>query len=263
MHSSPLRPMSNVLLHGRTTFGKTHCWCSNSSLFSSIHVSERAEMLDKYIETSEQATLLANFEVSEGIYLRAHIEHTDSICLWLGANVMLEYLCEEATTLLQNNLENAKSSLEVLVADLNFLRDQVTIIQALLADFEVSEGIYSRAHIEHTDSICLWLGANVMLEYSCEEATTLLQKNLEASLEVLVADLQFLRDQVTITQVLDIFSKAAAAVPCLHFFDEINPIAPKRDNKGFTDHVINQFITILDGVEVLTGPLLFAQTSRP
>ncbi|KAL3739328.1 hypothetical protein ACJRO7_020700 [Eucalyptus globulus] len=62
--------------------------------------------------------------------------------------------------------------------------------EALLADFEVSKGIYSRARIEDTDSVCLWLGANVMLlEYSCEEVTTLLQKNLEdakASLEVFV-----------------------------------------------------------------------------
>ncbi|XP_031097516.1 probable prefoldin subunit 3 [Ipomoea triloba] len=77
--------------------------------------------------------------------------------------------------------------------------------EALIADFEVSEGIYSRARIEDTDSVCLWLGANVMLEYSFDEATSLLQKNLEnakASLEVLVADLQFLRDQVTITQVM-------------------------------------------------------------
>ncbi|KAK3430506.1 hypothetical protein EUGRSUZ_D01581 [Eucalyptus grandis] len=76
--------------------------------------------------------------------------------------------------------------------------------RALLADFEVSEGIYSRARIEDTDSVCLWLGANVMLEYSCEEATTRLQKNLEnakARLEVLVANLQFLREQVTITRV--------------------------------------------------------------
>ncbi|KAK4405454.1 putative prefoldin subunit [Sesamum angolense] len=75
--------------------------------------------------------------------------------------------------------------------------------EAIIADFEVSEGIYSRARVEDMGSVCLWLGANVMLEYSCEEATTLLQKNLEnakASLEVLVADLQFLRDQVTITQ---------------------------------------------------------------
>ncbi|KAL9260024.1 Prefoldin subunit 3-like protein [Drosera capensis] len=77
-------------------------------------------------------------------------------------------------------------------------------LQALVADFEVSEGIYSLARIEDADSVCLWLGANVMLEYSCDEAKDLLQKNLEnarASLDVLIADLQFLRDQVTVTQV--------------------------------------------------------------
>ncbi|KAJ6768502.1 PREFOLDIN SUBUNIT 3 [Salix koriyanagi] len=77
-------------------------------------------------------------------------------------------------------------------------------MQPLIADFEVSEGMYSKARIEDAESVCLWLGANVMLEYSCEEAADLLQKNLDnakASLEVLVADLLFLRDQVTITQV--------------------------------------------------------------
>lgn len=35
----------------------------------------------------------------------------------------------QAIVLLQKNLENAKASLEVLVADLQFLRDQVTITQ--------------------------------------------------------------------------------------------------------------------------------------
>ncbi|CAH8354237.1 unnamed protein product [Eruca vesicaria subsp. sativa] len=78
-------------------------------------------------------SLLADFEVSEGIYSRACIEDTDSVCLWLGANVMLEYSCEEATALLKNNLENAKASLEVLVADLQFLRDQVTVTQVTIA----------------------------------------------------------------------------------------------------------------------------------
>ena len=37
----------------------------------------------------------------------------------------------QATVLLQKNLENAKASLEVLVADLQFLRDQVTITQVI------------------------------------------------------------------------------------------------------------------------------------
>lgn len=45
----------------------------------------------------------------------------------------------------------------------------VDLLQAMVADFEVSEGIYSRARVEDADSVCLWLGANVMLEYSFEE----------------------------------------------------------------------------------------------
>ncbi|XP_039001847.1 probable prefoldin subunit 3 [Hibiscus syriacus] len=69
--------------------------------------------------------------------------------------------------------------------------------EAFMADFEVSEGLYSRARIEDNDSVCSWLGENLMLEYSCEEATSLLKKNSEnakASLKVLIADLQFLGD---------------------------------------------------------------------
>lgn len=91
-------------------------------------------------------------------------------------------------------------------------------------------------------------------------------------------------------QVRDIFSKAAAAAPCLLFFDEFDSIAPKRghDNTGVTDRVVNQvsllffkvilfvqnlcyllttiviktcqFLTELDGVEVLTGVFVFAAT---
>ncbi|KAL9261645.1 Peroxisomal ATPase PEX1-like protein [Drosera capensis] len=65
--------------------------------------------------------------------------------------------------------------------------------------------------------------------------------------------------------VRDIFSKAAAAAPCLLFFDEFDSIAPKRghDNTGVTDRVVNQFLTELDGVEILSGVFVFAATSRP
>ncbi|KAF5464782.1 hypothetical protein F2P56_014834 [Juglans regia] len=90
--------------------------------------------------------LITDFEVSEGIYSRARIEDTDSVCLWLGANVMFihvaYHICRfeflsvfmvQAATLLQKNLDNAKASLEVLVADLQFLRDQVTITQVTIA----------------------------------------------------------------------------------------------------------------------------------
>ncbi|KAK4257885.1 hypothetical protein QN277_007416 [Acacia crassicarpa] len=101
---------------------------------------------------------------------------------------------------LQAKIPDIEKCLEVVAT----LKSKKGTGEELIADFEVSEGTYSRARIEETDSVCLWLGANVMLEYSLEEATGLLQKNLEnakASLEVLITDLQFLRDQVTVTQV--------------------------------------------------------------
>ncbi|XP_059632817.1 prefoldin subunit 3-like [Cornus florida] len=140
--------------------------------------------------------------------VQAYLAH-----LSLDANSSLVFLQERLQQYKQAEMKllAQQRDLQAKIPDIEKCLDVVSTLQAkkgtgeaLIADFEVSEGIYSRACIEDTDSVCLWLGANVMLEYSCEEATALLQNNLEnakASLEVLVADLQFLSDQVTITQV--------------------------------------------------------------
>lgn len=45
----------------------------------------------------------------------------------------------QATGLLRRNLDNAKASLEVLLADLQFLRDQVTITQVMSFNESVSD----------------------------------------------------------------------------------------------------------------------------
>ncbi|THG04105.1 hypothetical protein TEA_025427 [Camellia sinensis var. sinensis] len=133
------------------------------------------------------------------------------VCLQMKVKVMQMMVKLQQYRLVEMKLLAQQRDLQAKIPDIEKCLDVVATLQAkkgtggaLLADFEVSEGIYSRARIEDTDSVCLWLGANVMLEHSCEEATDLLQRNLEnarASLEVLVTDLQFLRDQVTITQV--------------------------------------------------------------
>lgn len=51
--------------------------------------------------------------------------------------------------------------------------------------------------------------------------------------------------------------RAAAAAPCVLFFDEFDAIAPQRghDSTGVTDRVVNQLLTELDGVEGLKGGL--------
>ncbi|PIA42001.1 hypothetical protein AQUCO_02100087v1 [Aquilegia coerulea] len=133
--------------------------------------------------------------------------------LGLDVNSALAFLQErlQQYKLVEMKLLAQQRDLQAKIPDIEKCLDIVATLQAkkgtgeaLVTDFEVSEGIYSRARIDDTGSVCLWLGANVMLEYTYEEANALLEKNLEnakASLEVLVDDLQFLRDQVTITQV--------------------------------------------------------------
>jgi prefoldin subunit 5 len=81
---------------------------------------------------SEEAMKM-DFEVAEGIYAQAEFHNTETVCLWLGANVMLEYGCEEAQELLTRNLETASSSLKSIVEDLHFLRDQMTITEVTIA----------------------------------------------------------------------------------------------------------------------------------
>ncbi|KAJ7209658.1 P-loop containing nucleoside triphosphate hydrolase protein, partial [Mycena pura] len=65
--------------------------------------------------------------------------------------------------------------------------------------------------------------------------------------------------------VRDLFERAAAAKPCVLFFDEFDSIAPKRghDSTGVTDRVVNQMLTQMDGAEGLDGVYVLAASSRP
>ena len=42
-------------------------------------------------------------------------------------------------------------------------------VQEAEVDFELADQIFARATIKDPESVCLWLGANVMVEYSLEE----------------------------------------------------------------------------------------------
>ncbi|KAL3219848.1 hypothetical protein MRX96_005611 [Rhipicephalus microplus] len=65
--------------------------------------------------------------------------------------------------------------------------------------------------------------------------------------------------------VRNVFQRAHSAKPCIIFFDEFDSIAPRRghDSTGVTDRVVNQLLTLLDGVETSTGVYVLAATSRP
>ncbi|XP_052598797.1 prefoldin subunit 3 isoform X1 [Peromyscus californicus insignis] len=73
------------------------------------------------------------FLLADNLYCKASVPPTDKVCLWLGANVMLEYDIDEAQALLEKNLSTATKNLDSLEEDLDFLRDQFTTTEVNMA----------------------------------------------------------------------------------------------------------------------------------
>jgi transitional endoplasmic reticulum ATPase len=67
--------------------------------------------------------------------------------------------------------------------------------------------------------------------------------------------------------VREVFRKSRQAAPCIIFFDELDAIAPTRGgNHGdshVTERVISQFLTEMDGLEILTNVVVIGATNRP
>jgi len=78
-------------------------------------------------------TIETKFLLSDQVYAKAEVPPTSRVCLWLGANTMLEYDIDEAEELLVKNLGDAKSSLEKLEDDIDYLRDQITTTEVNMA----------------------------------------------------------------------------------------------------------------------------------
>eukprot|EP00009_Paramoeba_aestuarina_P017660 CAMPEP_0201535008 /NCGR_PEP_ID=MMETSP0161_2-20130828/57759_1 /ASSEMBLY_ACC=CAM_ASM_000251 /TAXON_ID=180227 /ORGANISM="Neoparamoeba aestuarina, Strain SoJaBio B1-5/56/2" /LENGTH=188 /DNA_ID=CAMNT_0047939937 /DNA_START=26 /DNA_END=592 /DNA_ORIENTATION=+ len=80
-----------------------------------------------------EETTPTTFELSDNIFANADVEPSDTVCLWLGANTMLEYPIEEARGLLEKNHKTAKENLKQTEDDLAFLHDQVTTMEVNIA----------------------------------------------------------------------------------------------------------------------------------
>ncbi|KAH9856241.1 Prefoldin subunit 3 [Lenzites betulinus] len=86
---------------------------------------------DSDLEENDTSTkpLTTTFELNDTLYAEAQLEDTDTVYLWLGANVMLSYKIPAAVALLRSKLESAQNSLTTVVEDLEFLREQITIME--------------------------------------------------------------------------------------------------------------------------------------
>ncbi|KAF9994057.1 hypothetical protein BGZ80_002298 [Entomortierella chlamydospora] len=96
-------------------------------------------------DTKEIETL---YELNDTLYATAKVQPTGKVCLWLGANVMLEYPVEEAASLLTSKLEAALKTLKNTEEDLAYLRDQITTMEvntARVYNWDVKQRRLARA----------------------------------------------------------------------------------------------------------------------
>ena len=65
--------------------------------------------------------------------------------------------------------------------------------------------------------------------------------------------------------VRQLFARAAAAAPCVLFFDELDALAPRRggESNASSERLVNQLLTEMDGVEGRGGVYVVAATNRP
>lgn len=82
-------------------------------------------------EDSETTQIETNYELDSTLYTKAVVntEKLDSVYLWLGAEVMLEYPLDEAVELLNTRLKNNKDQLQSVKEDLEFLRENITTME--------------------------------------------------------------------------------------------------------------------------------------
>lgn len=97
-------------------------------------ITQTLEIL-RHMQMKKETTkpMETHFVLADNVYCKASVPPTDKVCLWLGANVMLEYDIDEAQALLEKNLSTASRNLETLEDDLDFLRDQFTTTEVNMA----------------------------------------------------------------------------------------------------------------------------------
>lgn len=78
-------------------------------------ISKALQIID-YLSLEHEEDMQMDFLLTDTIWAKASVpKETKTVCLWLGANTMVEFQFNEAKILLNNNLENALSNLKSFV----------------------------------------------------------------------------------------------------------------------------------------------------
>lgn len=108
---------------------------------------------------------------------------------------------------LQDKIPDISKTLETV----RFFKTRKSDAEPLETLFELNDTLYAKAIVPPTDEVYLWLGANVMLSYPLDEAVSLLESKLstaQSSLKNCEEDLDFLREQITVSPLLVDYGRA-------------------------------------------------------
>ena len=107
---------------------------SNEGLNVKVPDIEKCLETIEYLEKKEKdKPINVDYMVSNNLWAKAEVNIPDSVFLWLGANVMCEYKMDEAKSLLNQNLQNAKNQIKKNNNGLEFIKDQMTVCEVNLA----------------------------------------------------------------------------------------------------------------------------------
>lgn len=147
------------------------------------------------------------------------IENIPDYCSRYGAEQLVEELnifhnkykyMEAQTQKHSDSIKQKIPDIEKAIESVEFLQEKYKENEkqkgsdCVNLDFMVSHNLWAKAEVPVTDKVCLWLGANILCEYTHEEALVLLNKNLSNAQQTLKTNetaTDFLRDQITIAEV--------------------------------------------------------------
>ncbi|KAL8431371.1 hypothetical protein ACSSS7_005309 [Eimeria intestinalis] len=81
----------------------------------------------------ENGDLKTHFQLAETLHVEATVPPTDTVCLWLAADVVMEYTLEEAEEVLSKSLKFANKYLEEAESVMEWLRTQITMTEVNVA----------------------------------------------------------------------------------------------------------------------------------
>eukprot|EP00611_Tribonema_gayanum_P016848 TRINITY_DN2928_c0_g1_i1.p1 TRINITY_DN2928_c0_g1~~TRINITY_DN2928_c0_g1_i1.p1 ORF type:complete len:212 (-),score=56.26 TRINITY_DN2928_c0_g1_i1:848-1483(-) len=122
-------------LYSKYKMFETNLERTRSNMKAKIPEIERSLDLVKHLiqKQEEDEKVQTHYNLADTVYGKAELTGDGCVCIWLGANVMLEYSYEEAHELLVKSLANAEQKLVETVEDLQLLRNNIITVEVNMA----------------------------------------------------------------------------------------------------------------------------------